>query len=96
MYYRNEKLVCKLDEYAILLCTNIHCLHEDLDSLLLLQHGSFDHLDNDKMSTSEPGSSIGAAIAASLTIPSGSTRTVTFSLAWDCPEVKFFEKVYHR
>ncbi|ESR54893.1 hypothetical protein CICLE_v10018742mg [Citrus x clementina] len=60
------------------------------------KHGSFDHLDNDKTSPSEPGSSIGAAIAASLTIPSGSTRSVTFSLAWDCPEVKFFEKVYHR
>lgn len=60
------------------------------------EHGSFDHLDNDKASPSEPGSSIGAAIAASLTVPSGSTRTVTFSLAWDCPEVKFFEKVYHR
>ena len=35
-------------------------------------------------------------MAATLTIPSGSTRTVTFSLAWDCPEVRFYEKTYHR
>ncbi|KAK8668271.1 hypothetical protein V6N13_105731 [Hibiscus sabdariffa] len=46
---------------------------------------------------SEPGSSIGAAIAASMTIPSDAVRTVTFSLAWDCPEVKFLGgKTYHR
>ncbi|KAL6964482.1 glucosylceramidase [Sarracenia purpurea var. burkii] len=38
---------------------------------------------------SEPGSSIGAAIAASLTIPSDAERNVTFSLAWDCPDVNF-------
>lgn len=45
---------------------------------------------------SKPGSSIGAAIAASLTIPSDSIRTVTFSLAWDCPEVRFGQRTYHR
>ncbi|KAF9603546.1 hypothetical protein IFM89_037027 [Coptis chinensis] len=60
--------------------------------------GSFDHLDfNKSPRTSEPGSSIGAAIAASLIVQSQTVRTVTFSLAWACPEVKFGSgKVYHR
>ncbi|KAK7292521.1 hypothetical protein RIF29_08303 [Crotalaria pallida] len=54
------------------------------------KHGSFDHLNFDEMpGPSEPGSSIGAAIAATVTIPSDAQRIVTFSLAWDCPEVKF-------
>ncbi|XP_010030209.2 non-lysosomal glucosylceramidase [Eucalyptus grandis] len=62
------------------------------------QHGSFDHLNSVDVSVpSEPGSSIGAAIAASVTIPSGTVRTVNFSLAWDCPEVNFMPgKTYHR
>ncbi|KAL5845782.1 hypothetical protein ACOSQ3_009306 [Xanthoceras sorbifolium] len=60
------------------------------------KHGSFDNLDSNETSPSKPGSSIGAAVAATLSIPSGSTRTVTFSLAWDCPEVRFSEKTYHR
>ncbi|GKV12410.1 hypothetical protein SLEP1_g23552 [Rubroshorea leprosula] len=59
-------------------------------------HGSFDHLGHNGISPSEPGSSIGAAIVASVTVPSGSVRTVTFSLAWDCPEVRFNEKTYHK
>lgn len=46
---------------------------------------------------SEPGSSIGAAIAASVEIPPNATRTITFSLAWDCPEVYFMGgRTYHR
>lgn len=46
---------------------------------------------------SEPGSSIGAAVAASLTLPPDTVRTVTFSLAWACPEVRFTSgKTYHR
>lgn len=46
---------------------------------------------------SEQGSSIGAAIAASVTIPSDAVRTVNFSLAWDCPEVNFMGgKTYYR
>lgn len=46
---------------------------------------------------SEVGSSIGAAIAASVTVPSDAVRTVTFSLSWDCPEVTFCRgKTYHR
>ncbi|KAL5555108.1 hypothetical protein UlMin_037344 [Ulmus minor] len=54
------------------------------------EHGSFDRLSSAEASApSEPGSSIGAAISASVTIPPDSVRTVTFSLAWDCPEVKF-------
>lgn len=62
------------------------------------QHGSFDRLDFDGSSMrSEPGSSIGAAVAASLTLPPDTVRTVTFSLAWACPEVRFTSgKTYHR
>lgn len=62
------------------------------------EHGSFDSLNSDTAPTSsDPGSSIGAAIAATLTIPPDSTRAVTFSLAWDSPEVKFSGgKTYYR
>ncbi|XP_028063644.1 non-lysosomal glucosylceramidase-like isoform X3 [Camellia sinensis] len=62
------------------------------------KHGSFDHLNYEEASKpSEPGSSIGAAIAASLTIPSDTARTVTFSIAWACPEARFSSgKTYHR
>lgn len=50
------------------------------------------------MSTaSEPGTVIGAAISASVTVPADSVRTVTFSLAWACPEVSFIGgRTYHR
>ncbi|KAL3845703.1 hypothetical protein ACJIZ3_003106 [Penstemon smallii] len=62
------------------------------------EHRSFDNLKYDENQLpSEQGSSIGASIAASVNIPSGSTRTVTFSLAWDCPEIRFSSgKTYHR
>uniref|UniRef100_A0A5B7BKN7 Non-lysosomal glucosylceramidase n=3 Tax=Davidia involucrata TaxID=16924 RepID=A0A5B7BKN7_DAVIN len=62
------------------------------------ENGSFDHLNYDEKSMpSEPGSSIGAAIAASLALPPGTVRTVTFSVAWACPEVRFScGKMYHR
>ncbi|KAJ8625341.1 hypothetical protein MRB53_033871 [Persea americana] len=62
------------------------------------EHGSFDHLKTDETSTpSAPGSSIGAAVAASVTVPPQGARTVSFSLAWSCPEVKFSSgKIYHR
>jgi non-lysosomal glucosylceramidase len=62
------------------------------------KHGSFDHLDPIKTSMcSKPGSSIGAAIAASLKIAPKATQDVSFSLAWACPEVKFSSgKTYHR
>lgn len=62
------------------------------------EHGSFDRLSSvERPEPSEPGSSIGAAIAASVTIPSDATRTVTFSLAWDCPEIRFcYGKTYYR
>ncbi|XP_058090074.1 uncharacterized protein LOC131236710 isoform X2 [Magnolia sinica] len=62
------------------------------------EHGSFDQLDcTERSMPSAPGSSIGAAIAASVTVPSQTVRTVTFSLAWDCPEIKFpGGKTYHR
>ncbi|KAM7279303.1 hypothetical protein ACFE04_006437 [Oxalis oulophora] len=70
--------------------------HDSSSVYFIFQHGSFDNLDLSENSTSAPGSCIGAAIAASLTIPSGSVRTVTFSLAWDCPQVIFSEKTYYR
>ncbi|XVE55016.1 hypothetical protein DITRI_Ditri03aG0127100 [Diplodiscus trichospermus] len=60
------------------------------------KHGSFDNLSHEECSPSEPGSDIGAAVAASLTVPSGSVRRVTFSLAWDCPEVRFGDKTYYK
>ncbi|KAM0940195.1 putative glucosylceramidase [Dioscorea sansibarensis] len=62
------------------------------------EHGSFDHLDY--METSMPsklGTSIGAAVAASVTVPPKAVCTVTFSLAWASPEVKFPSgQIYHR
>ncbi|KAJ7946546.1 Non-lysosomal glucosylceramidase [Quillaja saponaria] len=62
------------------------------------EHGSFDRIDSSVMPVpSEPGSSIGAAIAATLRIPSNAQGTVTFSLAWDCPEINFLGgRTYHR
>ncbi|KAG8368893.1 hypothetical protein BUALT_Bualt15G0093900 [Buddleja alternifolia] len=62
------------------------------------ERGSFDHLNSEEMSMpSEPGSSIGAAIAASVSIPAGTVKTVTFSLAWACPEINFpGGRTYHR
>ncbi|XP_065880820.1 uncharacterized protein [Euphorbia lathyris] len=60
------------------------------------KHGSFDNLDCEKSSPSVRGSMIGAAIAATVKVPPDSTRTVTFSLAWDCPEVTFSGRSYNR
>nr|XP_043621004.1 non-lysosomal glucosylceramidase-like isoform X1 [Erigeron canadensis]XP_043621005.1 non-lysosomal glucosylceramidase-like isoform X1 [Erigeron canadensis] len=61
------------------------------------ENGSFDHIDSSQLPmNSKPNSSIGAAIAASVTIPSEAVHTVTFSLAWDCPEVRFPTRTYHR
>ncbi|GAB2283921.1 hypothetical protein Dimus_018403 [Dionaea muscipula] len=61
------------------------------------EHGSFDHLNCNKTSLpSDPGSCVGAAIAASLTVPAVSTQHVTFSLSWDCPEVRFSKGTYHK
>lgn len=63
---------------------------------VIRKNGTFDQIGCNKTSPSEPGSSIGAAIAASVTVPSGSIRTVTFSLSWDIPEIRFSERSYHR
>ncbi|XP_020876619.1 non-lysosomal glucosylceramidase isoform X2 [Arabidopsis lyrata subsp. lyrata] len=57
---------------------------------------SFDGLNSEPGSPSRPGTSIGAAIAANVKVPPGCDRTVMFSLSWDCPEVRFNEKTYHR
>lgn len=62
------------------------------------EHGSFDHLNSiEGSSPSKPGSCIGAAVAASVVVPSGSKREITFSLSWDCPEVRFLKgRTYQR
>jgi len=69
-----------------------------LTSISLIQHGSFDGLSCPEASApSKPGSCIGAAVAASCTVPSGSTGSVTFSLSWDCPQVTFSKgRTYYR
>lgn len=63
------------------------------------QHGSFDqgNWDMKPFPPSTQGSSIGAAVSASVVVPAHEKKTVVFSLAWDSPEVKFLEgKSYHR
>ncbi|XP_031502090.1 uncharacterized protein LOC116265547 [Nymphaea colorata] len=62
------------------------------------EHGSFDqHVPDGNILPSEKGSSIGAAVLSSVTVPSYQARTVTFSLAWACPELRFASgKTYHR
>ncbi|CAH9081671.1 unnamed protein product [Cuscuta epithymum] len=62
------------------------------------EYGSFVRLKSEEVSApSEPGSVIGAAIAASLTIPAEKEHTVTFALAWACPEINFQSgRTYHR
>lgn len=64
----------------------------------LKKYGSFSRLDNNGTTPpSEPGSSIGASVAATVTVPPAATRTVTFSLAWACPKVKFHSgRTYNR
>ncbi|CAN0911546.1 Non-lysosomal glucosylceramidase [Linum grandiflorum] len=63
------------------------------------KHGRFD---NHKHATgasqpSQPGSTIGAGLAATVTLQPNEVRTVTFSLAWDCPEINFLGgRTYHR
>lgn len=66
--------------------------------VLFPQRGSFENLNCEEMSMpSEPGSVIGAAVAASVTVPADAVQTVTFSLVWACPEVNFVGgKTYHR
>lgn len=63
-----------------------------------MQHGSLDKIKDDaKRLPSQVGSSVGAALSVSVNVPPGSSRVVTFSLAWDCPEVRFSSgKSYHR
>lgn len=62
------------------------------------KHGSFDHLQSEEKSMpSERGSLVGAAVAASLTIPADDVRSATFSLAWVCPEINFADgRTYRR
>uniref|UniRef100_A0A7N0UTS9 Non-lysosomal glucosylceramidase n=1 Tax=Kalanchoe fedtschenkoi TaxID=63787 RepID=A0A7N0UTS9_KALFE len=62
------------------------------------ERGSFKFLKaSEVLAPSEPGSTIGAAVAASVKVPSNEQRTVTFSLEWDCPEANFdIGRTYNR
>ncbi|XP_020701306.1 non-lysosomal glucosylceramidase isoform X1 [Dendrobium catenatum] len=64
----------------------------------IIKHGSFDELNgNETPNPSDPGSSIGAAVAASVTVPAQAVRSVTFALSWACPQVKFINgRTHHR
>ncbi|EPS69863.1 non-lysosomal glucosylceramidase, partial [Genlisea aurea] len=54
------------------------------------ENGSFERLKSQEVSMpTEPKTLIGAAIAASLKVPPGTVKTISFSLAWSCPEVSF-------
>ncbi|VAI88489.1 unnamed protein product [Triticum turgidum subsp. durum] len=62
------------------------------------KHGSFGEATGGAPpASSRPGSSIGAAVASTTTVPAGGTRVVSFALSWSCPEVKFPSgRTYHR
>ncbi|KAG0465910.1 hypothetical protein HPP92_020074 [Vanilla planifolia] len=61
------------------------------------KHGAFDGQNGNESTRSEPGSSIGAAVAASVSVPAGGVRSVTFALSWNSPQIKFpSERTYHR
>ncbi|KAM3191210.1 hypothetical protein ACQJBY_068876 [Aegilops geniculata] len=62
------------------------------------KHGSFgEGASGTSSASSRPGSSIGAAVAATTKVPAGGTRVVSFALSWSCPEVKFPSgRTYHR
>ncbi|KAH7445901.1 hypothetical protein KP509_01G027700 [Ceratopteris richardii] len=63
------------------------------------EHGSFAprNWDLKPSPPSSQGSSIGAAVAAKVIVPSHEKKHVVFALVWDSPEVKFVKgKSYHR
>ncbi|KAH0454208.1 hypothetical protein IEQ34_016132 [Dendrobium chrysotoxum] len=64
----------------------------------IIKHGSFDELNgNETPKPSDPRSSIGATVAASMTIPAQAVRSVTFTLSWACPQIKFTNgRTHHR
>ncbi|XP_020575799.1 non-lysosomal glucosylceramidase-like [Phalaenopsis equestris] len=56
----------------------------------IIKHGSFDELNGNEIpALSARGSSIGAAVAASVSVPAQAVRRVTFALSWACPLIKF-------
>uniref|UniRef100_A0A0D9X3Q7 Non-lysosomal glucosylceramidase n=1 Tax=Leersia perrieri TaxID=77586 RepID=A0A0D9X3Q7_9ORYZ len=63
-----------------------------------VRNGSFSgDGDGEGKAASRPGSSIGAAVAATTAVAAGGTRVVSFALSWSCPEVKFpAGRTYHR
>ncbi|MCO5586103.1 hypothetical protein L7F22_040042 [Adiantum nelumboides] len=68
-------------------------------SELLLFHGAFneDHWNSFPVSVSSPGSSIASAVAARVSLQPHEKKTVTFSLVWDAPKVKFTKgRSYYR
>lgn len=67
--------------------------------LEMKEHGNFleTHWDFFPTAVSPPGVSIGAAVAAAVLIQPHQKRTVTFSLVWDSPKVKFMKgRSYYR
>ncbi|KAL6856924.1 hypothetical protein ACP4OV_018306 [Aristida adscensionis] len=61
------------------------------------KHGSFIKAGGAPRAASRAGASVGAAVAAAAAVAAGATRTVSFALAWACPEVKFPSgRTYHR
>ncbi|MCO5576434.1 hypothetical protein L7F22_030244 [Adiantum nelumboides] len=63
------------------------------------EHGAFNenHWNSFPVSVSSPGSSIASAVAARVSLQPHEKKTVTFSLVWDAPKVKFTKgRSYYR
>lgn len=63
------------------------------------EHGTFSekHWDSFPTALSPPGVSIGGAVAATVMLQPHERKTVTFSLVWDSPKVKFLKgRSYYR
>ena len=55
------------------------------------------HWDSFPTGVSPRGGAIGGAVAATIAVPAHQKRTVTFSLVWDSPKVKFLKgRSYYR
>lgn len=86
--------------YVILLM-NVHseiwCF--TIFSFSVCQHGAFSesHWDSLPIAVSPPGGSIAGAVAATVVLQPHEKKTVTFTLVWDSPKVKFLKgRSYYR